>query len=100
MTEFDALLSAMRAELDALDGDDAGTIQAATLVKLAALDAARTAPVPPRDVLDTARSLNALASARVNMLLAGIERRLAALTASAGVQPPLCYGRNGRSSPG
>lgn len=96
MAEFDRLLAAMRAELAALDGDDVEAIEAATTAKLAALIAARAAPLPDRAVLETARSLNALASARVNMLIAGIERRLTALSTAAGAAPPLCYGRNGR----
>ena len=42
--------------------------------------------------------LDALASARVNMLMAGVERRLSALTAASGAAPSLCYGRNGRTA--
>lgn len=94
----------MRAELAALDGGDSFAISAATAAKLTALagvrrdaSAADAAPLP-RAALETARSLNALAAARVNMLMAGVERRLSALTAASGAAPPLCYGRNGRTA--
>lgn len=97
MTEFDALLAAMRAELAALDGGVPDVIAAATAAKLAALDIARTAPQPPRAALEAARGLNALASARVNMLMANVEARLSALTTAQGAPPVLCYSRSGRA---
>lgn len=104
MAEFETLLAAMRAELAALDDGDTAAISAATAAKLAALaavrhhtSAANAAPVS-RAALETARSLNALASARVNMLMAGVERRLSAFTAASGATPALCYGRNGRTA--
>lgn len=93
---FEALLAALRAELAALDGDDADTIQAATTAKLAALGALREAPT--RVEVETAQALNALAAARVRIKAAGIERRLAALATAAGRGPALCYGRDGRTS--
>ena len=98
MAEFDTLLGAMRDELAALDDGDAAAIGAATMAKLAALEAVRHATPVPRAALETARSLNALASARVNMLMAGVERRLRVLTAASGAEPTLCYGRNGRTA--
>jgi hypothetical protein len=104
VAEFETLLAAMRAELAALDDGDTATISAATAAKLAALaavrrDASATNAAPAsRATLETAHSLNALASARVNMLMAGIERRLRALTAATGETPSLCYGRDGRTS--
>ncbi len=104
VAEFEILLAAMRAELAALDDGDTAAIAAATTAKLAALAAvqrgtstANAVPLP-RAALETARSLNALASARVNMLMAGVERRLSALTAASGAGPSLCYGRNGRTA--
>lgn len=94
---FDTLLAAMRDELAALDSGDAATIEAATAVKLAALDATRRATPAPVSRLHEASALNALAATRVNMLMAGIDRRLAALTAADGRASGLCYGRNGRT---
>ena len=95
---FDRLIDAIRGELAALDGGDADAIAAATAAKLAALDAARreAAVTPAR--LAEARALNALASSRTNMLLAGVERRLAALTAADGRGGT--YGRDGRTQLG
>lgn len=93
---FEVLLAALRAELAALDGDDADGIEAATRAKLAALGALRDAPT--RAQVETAQALNALAAARVRTRGAGIERSLAALATAAGRGPALCYGRDGRTS--
>lgn len=94
---FEALLSAMRDELAALDTGDAATIEAATSRKLNALRQVRDdGGRYPRAALETARGLNALAGARVNMLMAGIDKRRDALAAVRGAPPPLVYGRDGR----
>lgn len=94
---FDALLAAMRDELVALDSGDAGQIERATAVKLTALDGARAAGAVAVERLHEARALNALAATRTNMLLAGVDRRLAALTAADGRASAICYGRDGRT---
>lgn len=94
---FDTLLAAMHDELDALDSGDATVIGAATAAKLAALTAARSAPPVAVKHLYEASALNALAATRVNMLMAGVDRRLAALTAADGRGGGLCYGRDGRT---
>ena len=93
---FEVLLAALRAELVALDGDDAQAIEAATATKLSALAGLRDALT--RHQVETAQALNALAAARVRTRSAGIERRLAALATAAGRGPALCYGRDGRTS--
>ena len=93
---FEVLLAALRAELAALDGDDAPAIEAATTAKLSALAGLRDTPT--RHQVETAQALNALAAARVRTRSAGIERRLAALATAAGRGPALCYGRDGRTS--
>ena len=93
---FDVLLAALRAELAALDGDDAGAIEDATAVKLGALAALRGSP--SRAEIDTARALNALAAARVQTRLSDIDRRLRVLAVAVGRPLPLCYGRDGRTS--
>lgn len=95
---FGDLLTAMCDELAALDTGDAAEIERATAAKLAALAGARSAGAIPVDRLHEARALNALAATRTNMLLAGVDRRLAALTAAAGRGVAICYGRDGRTS--
>lgn len=93
---FDRLLATMRDELDALDGGDAAQIEAATRRKIVALADARDAGSIPLERLIEARELNALAATRTNMLLAGVDRRLAALVAADDRGGALCYGRDGR----
>lgn len=93
---FDRLLAAMRDELAALDGSDAALIETATRRKVVALAAARDAAGVGPVQLREARDLNALAATRTNMLLAGVNRRLAALAAADG-RGSLCYGRDGRA---
>lgn len=95
---FEILLTAMRDELAALDSGDAAAIQAATMAKLAALDAVRGGGAVPLTLLQNARALNALAATRVNMLMASVDRRITALTAADGRGSAFCYGRNGRPS--
>lgn len=93
---IDALLATMRDELDALDSGDAGRIEAATRRKIVALAEVRGAGPIAVDRLVEARALNALAATRTNMLMAGVDRRLAALAAADG-RGALCYGRDGRT---
>ena len=95
---FEVLLGAMRAELAALDSDDAAPLEAATAAKLAALKTVATLPPPPLALLDTARALNALAAQRTAERLRHVDRRLRRLAEAAGRPPALCYGRDGRSS--
>lgn len=94
---FNTLLDAMRAELAALDTGDAATIELATRAKLAALVVARDAGPAPRARVAEARDLTALASARVNMLMASVGRRLETLAAATGRPANLVYGRSGQS---
>ena len=94
---FDALLAAMRDELAALDTGEAGAIEAATAAKLDALHAARCGAVVAPDRLAEARALNALAATRTNMLLAGVDRRLAVLAAADARGASMVYGRDGRN---
>lgn len=96
---FDLLLATMRDELAALDGGDAAAIEAATVAKVAALEGARVAGATVSVTrLHEARAFNALAATRVTMLIAGVDRRLAALTAADGRGGDFCYGRDGRTS--
>ena len=94
---FDALLAAMRDELAALDTGEAGKIEAATAAKLDALHAARCGAVVAPDRLAEARALNALAATRTNMLLAGVDRRLAVLAVADARGASMVYGRDGRN---
>lgn len=106
-SEFDshaALVTAIRAELAALEAEDAAAIEAATSAKMQALqtvaaDIAAGAPVQ-RDQLEQARDLNAEAALRARAKLISVERRLAAVmqvAAVAGGGPAmLTYGRDGR----
>jgi hypothetical protein len=94
------LTAAIRAELAALDDEDATAIEAATAEKLAALravhaDVAAGNP-PPRALIEAARDLNAEAMLRARAKLVTVEKRLAAVSAVAGKPAALVYGRNGR----
>ncbi|MGI4879838.1 MAG: hypothetical protein ACRYG4_20360 [Janthinobacterium lividum] len=93
---IDRLLDAMRDELEALDSGDVGRIETATRAKVAALDRMHGTGTVAVARLHQARALNALASTRVNMLMAGIDRRLAVLVAADGRAASLCYGRDGQ----
>ena len=95
---FAALLAAMREELVALDLGTADGIEAATLAKSAALDRVRHGAVYTTEQLTEARALNALASSRVNMMIAGVDRRLRVLAGADGRSAALCYGRDGRAA--
>lgn len=97
---FARLIDAIRAEIAALEAEDAERIEAATAGKLAALQAVAAdvaGGVPPRkDLLATARDLNAEAALRARAKMLGVERRLAAVSVVAGRPAALVYGRNGR----
>lgn len=97
---FVALIDAIRAELAALETEDAHAIETATAVKLSALqavqaDVAAGAP-PQRALLEEARALNAEAALRARAKIVSVERRLGAISAAAGRPAALVYGRDGR----
>lgn len=97
---FIRLIDAIRGELAALDSEDAERIEAATAVKLAALDAVKSdiaAGAPPQKaLLAQARDLNAEAALRARAKILNVERRLAAVSTAAGRPAALVYGRDGR----
>ncbi len=97
---FIRLIDAIRAEIAALEAEDAPRIEAATAGKLAALQAVETdiagGTPPQRELLAQARDLNAEAALRARAKMLGVERRLAAISTSAGRPAALVYGRNGR----
>jgi hypothetical protein len=97
---FVRLVDAIRAEIAALDSEDADAIEAATAAKVAALQAVRDAVAgglpPERALLDEARTLNAEAALRARAKLISVERRLSNVTAAMGRPPSLTYGRDGR----
>jgi hypothetical protein len=94
------LIEAIRAELAALDSEDAESIEIATAAKLAALQAVQAeiaAGAPPhRALLETARTLNAEAALRARAKIVTVEKRLATVSSLAGRPPSLVYGRDGR----
>lgn len=94
------LNDAIRAELAALDAEDAAAIEAATADKLAALRAVHAdvaaGAVPQRALLEVARDLNAEAALRARAKMVAVERRLAAVQRAAGKPAALVYGRDGR----
>ncbi len=97
------LLSAIRAELAALDAEDAPAIETATAVKVAALAVVQNeiaaGVAPQRAMLELARDLNAEAMLRARAKLLAVERRLSAVSAvvaAGGGRPALVYGRDGR----
>ena len=97
-----ALVDAIRAELAALDSEDAEAIQSATAAKTAALAAVQAAvaggAAPPRPLLEQARDLNSEAILRSRAKLISVERRLAALRPpGTALRPPaITYGSDGR----
>lgn len=97
---FAALVDAIRAELSALAAEDAPAIEAATVAKVAALQAVATAVAQgapaPRALLEAARDLNAEAALRARAKIIGIERQLGVLNARAGRPAAIVYGRDGR----
>ena len=99
---FVRLIDAIRAEIAALEAEDAARIELATAGKLAALHAVETdiagGTPPHRELLAEARDLNAEAALRARAKMLGVERRLAAVSTAAGRPAALVYGRNGRWS--
>jgi hypothetical protein len=97
---FVRLIDALRAELAALEAEDAAAIEAATADKLAALQAVQddmAAGSPPqRALLQEAQALNAEAALRARAKIISVEKRLAAVSSVAGKPAALVYGRNGR----
>jgi hypothetical protein len=95
-----ALVAAIRAELDALASEDADAITAATAAKtdaLAAVQAAITGGAPvPRTLLEQARDLNSEAMLRARAKLISVEKRLGALRPQPLRPEPVAYGRDGR----
>lgn len=96
------LVDAIRAELAALDSEDADAILRATQAKADALAAVQAevarGAAPPRPLLEQARDLNSEAILRSRAKLISVERRLAALRpVDAALRPPaITYGRDGR----
>lgn len=109
---FARLVAAIRAELAALDAEDASAIEAATAAKASALEAVQAdvaAGQMDRPALEEARKLNAEAALRARAKMIGVERKLVAVSnAAAGIVPcatpgagaALTYGRNGRWAAG
>ncbi len=101
-TLAEALVAAIRSELDALSAEDVDAIEAATATKtqaIAAVQAAVAAGAPvPRAVLEQARDLNSEAMLRARAKLISVEKRLTALRPGNGpLRPdPVAYGRDGR----
>lgn len=97
-----ALVAAIRSELDALDAEDADAITAASDGKakaLADLSAAIAGGAPPpRPLLEEARDLNTQAILKSRAKLISVEKRLAALRPGPAIPrpEPVTYGRNGR----
>jgi hypothetical protein len=99
-TSFARLVGAIRAEIAALESEDAARIEAATAAKVSALarveaDIAAGTPAD-RALLEAARDLNAEAALRARGKQIAVERRLQLVSAAAGRPAPLVYGRNGR----
>ncbi len=96
---FARLVAAIRAELAALDAEDAGAIEAATSAKtvaLAAVQADVARGQMDRPALEEARQLNAEAALKARAKMIGVERKLVAVSSAAGRPQALTYGRNGR----
>jgi hypothetical protein len=97
-----ALVAAIRSELDALDAEDADAILAASDAKAKALTdlaAAISGGAPaPRPLLEEARDLNTQAILKSRAKLISVEKRLAALRPGPAIPrpEPVTYGRNGR----
>lgn len=99
-TSFARLVAAIRAEIAALDSEDAARIEAATAAKVTALADVQAdvdaGTAPDREALLLARDLNAEAALRARGKLITVEKRLANLAGVAGRPAPLVYGLDGR----
>jgi anti-sigma factor RsiW len=97
-----ALVAAIRSELDALEAEDADAILAASDAKAGALADLSAAiaggEAPPRPLLEEARDLNSQAILMSRAKLISVEKRLVALRPGPAVARPeaVTYGRNGR----
>lgn len=99
------LNDALRAELAALEAGDIAALESSTPVKLAAISALQLSPLAERDaeidaLIHEGAALCEQAALRVNLLLAGVERRLNVLANAAGHAPELRYGKSGRMEAG
>lgn len=95
----------LRAELAALESGDISVLESSTPAKLAAISALQLSPIVESDaetdaLIREGAELCEQAALRVNLLLAGVERRLAVLSRAAGHAPEVRYGRNGRMDGG
>jgi hypothetical protein len=97
---FARLVAAIRAELAALDAEDADAIEAATRAKTEALADVQqevAAGRMDRPALEEARRLNSEAALKARAKMIGVERRLGQLSGAAAVKAEaLTYGRDGR----
>lgn len=95
---FSRLVAAIRAELAALDAEDAQAIEQATRAKteaLADVQADVAAGLMDRPALEEARRLNSEAALKARAKMIGVERRLMGV-AGAARPAALTYGRDGR----
>jgi hypothetical protein len=95
------LVEVLRGELEILDGGDIASLERTAAAKQSAIAAVAAYPAGPRDeesqaLIEEGAALCEQAALRVNLLLAGVERRLNALAAASGHGRQLRYGRNGR----
>lgn len=95
----------LRSELAALEAGDIAALESSTPAKLAAISALQLSPIAERDsktdaLIREGAELCEQAALRVNLLLAGVERRLSVLARAAGHGPTQRYGRDGRIDSG
>ena len=96
---FSRLVAAIRAELAALDAEDADAIELATREKTEALrdvQAEVAAGGMDRPALEEARRLNGEAALKARAKMIGVERKLGGVARAAGRPEALTYGRDGR----
>jgi hypothetical protein len=96
---FARLVLAIRAELQALDAEDADAIEQATRAKTEALSAVQgevAAGRMDRPALEEARRLNSEAALKARAKMIGVERKLMGVARAAGRPDALTYGRDGR----
>lgn len=95
----------LRAELKALEDGNIAALESSTPAKLAAISALQLSPIADRDaetdaLIREGAELCEQAALRVNLLLAGVERRLSVLARAAGHGQSHSYGKNGRVAGG
>jgi len=96
---FARLVAAIRAELAALDAEDADAIEQATRAKTEALSDVQAdvaAGQMDRPALEEARRLNSEAALKARAKMIGVERKLMGVAKMAGRPEALTYGRDGR----